>query len=97
MNQLLWGALFGLSVVTSAFFWKFWKRTRDRLFLAFSGGFGVLSVHWVALGIANPLSETRHYLYVLRFLAFALIIAGVVAKNRSGSTRSKPAPMKPGS
>lgn len=83
MNQFLWGALSILSTVAAVFFWKFWRRTRDPLFSAFTAGFGMLALHWIALGILNPSDETRHFLYVPRFLAFALILWGVVRKNRS--------------
>jgi hypothetical protein len=87
VNQFLWGASAALSVTAAAFFFRFWRRTRDVLFLAFAAGFSVLAVHWLALGMMNPASETRHYLYVIRFAAFALFTAGVVAKNRGSSAR----------
>lgn len=83
MNDFFWGALSALTGVAAVFFWKFWRRTRDQLFLALSAGFAVLALHWVALGLMSPTSETRHYWYVPRFLAFALILWGVIRKNRS--------------
>jgi hypothetical protein len=82
VNQFLWGATAALCAVAAVFFWRFWRKTREALFAAFSAGFAILAAHWAALGILNPSSETRHYLYVVRFIAFALIIAGVVSKNR---------------
>jgi len=85
MNQFIWGALAALSAVAAAFFWKFWKRTRDPLFRAMAFGFGILGLHWTGLGLFNPTTETRHGLYLVRFAAFALIIAGVVKKNRPSS------------
>lgn len=83
MNQFLWGALTALSFVATTFFWKFWQRTRDSVFLGLAAGFFLITVHWAALAIVTPNDETRHYLYVLRFLGFVVMIAGVVAKNRS--------------
>jgi hypothetical protein len=83
MNQFLWGMLAALTLVATAFFWKYWRRTRDGLFLGLSIGFGLLTVHWAALAMVNPSDETRHYLYIVRFLGFVVMIAGVVAKNRS--------------
>jgi hypothetical protein len=83
VNQFLWGVLATLSFVATAFFWKFWQRTKDGVFLGLGTGFFLLTVHWAALGVVNPSDETRHYLYVVRFLAFVVMIAGVVAKNRS--------------
>jgi hypothetical protein len=78
----MWGALAALCAVIAVFFLRFWRKTHDALFAAFSAGFAIFAAHWAGLGILNPTSETRHYLYVVRFLAFALIIAGVVSKNR---------------
>ena len=87
MNQFLWGALSSLCIVACLFFLSFWRRTKDRLFAALSAGFGLLALHWAGLGIVNPGSETRHYLYVVRFLAFAVIIWGVIDKNRATTPR----------
>jgi len=89
MNQVIWGGLASLSTVAAVFFGKFWRRTGDQLFLAFSAGFFVLALHWAALGILNPSSETRHYLYVPRFIAFALILWGVIKKNDAPAMRDK--------
>lgn len=94
MNQFLWGALSALSVVASAFFMKFWKRTSDPLFAAFAAGFAILAVHWASLGVVDPVSEARAYWYLPRFLAFALIVVGIVAKNRSEPLSRGPAPRR---
>src|SRR5688572_14700830 len=83
MNQFLWGVIAALSLVAAIFFWKYWRRTHDGLFLGLSVGFGLLMAHWSALAVVNPSDDTRHYLYIVRFLAFVVMIAGVVAKNRS--------------
>jgi hypothetical protein len=92
VNQVIWGASAALSVVAAVFFLKFWRRTRDGLFAAFAAGFAALALHWGALGVVNPGSETRHYLYVVRFVAFALFIAGIVDKNRRSAPPAPPAP-----
>jgi len=69
-----WGA--------AVFFLRYWRDTRDRLFLLFAIGMFVLSLNWVALEIVQPVAETRHLFYVIRLVAFACIIAGVWDKNR---------------
>ncbi len=88
MSLLLWGACAALSGVAGIFFWKFYLDARDRLFAMFAVAFWVLAVHWAALGIVNPATEERHYFYVLRLLAFLLIVADIVDKNH-GSLRSR--------
>jgi hypothetical protein len=69
-----WGA--------TVFFLRFWRVTRDRLFLFFAVGLFVLSLNWIALEIVQPVAETRHYFYVIRLFAFGCIIAGIWDKNR---------------
>ncbi|HVL85761.1 MAG TPA: DUF5985 family protein [Pseudonocardia sp.] len=83
MNLFLWGALAMASATVAVFFLRFWAHGRDRLFLFFALGFAAFALHWLGLGIVAPPVESRHYLYVLRLLAFLLILAGIVDKNRS--------------
>jgi hypothetical protein len=47
MSQFLWGALTASCWIVGACFLRFWKLTRDRLFLFLAGGFWMLSVNWV--------------------------------------------------
>ena len=87
MNLVLWGALAMSSWVAGLFFWKFWKESRDRLFLFFSLAFWVLSLNWFGLALIPDVAETRHYVYAVRLVAFLLIIVGIVDKNRRGNRR----------
>jgi hypothetical protein len=84
VRQFFWGALALAAWVAGLFFSRFWRLSRDRLFLLFSLAFWALAVHWAGLGILDPPLETTHYLYLLRLLAFVLIIAAIVDKNRRG-------------
>ena len=79
----LWGACAMASGTVAVYFLRFWVQGRDRLFLFFALAFAALALHWLGLGIVRPPEETRHYLYLLRLLAFLLITAGVVDKNRA--------------
>lgn len=83
MTLFLWGGCAIASAVIALFFWKFYKRARDRLLAMFSLAFASLAVHWVGLAVAQPQEDTRHWFYVLRLAAFLLIIAAVVDKNRA--------------
>lgn len=83
-HQFLWGALWMATWTAALFFVRFWTQSRDRLFLMFGLAFAMLGTHWLALALVNPGEETRHYLYVLRLVAYLLIIAGIVDKNRRG-------------
>lgn len=82
MNQFLWGALTMACTIAALFFLKFWSQTRDRLFAAFSAAFGVMALNWAILGLTPPSDEARHFVYGIRLAAFALIVVGVIDKNR---------------
>jgi hypothetical protein len=84
MNQFLSGLSAGLGLVIGLFFLKYWRATRERLFACLAAAFAALSVHWAALGLGDLRNETRHYVFLLRLLAFGLIMVGIADKNRSG-------------
>lgn len=79
MSEFLRGAVAACCLLAGLFFLRFWKLTRDRLFLLFSVAFWIFGLNWVLLTAGGPLSE---HLYVLRLLTFLLIAAAVVDKNR---------------
>ncbi len=83
MNRFFLGLLTALSATAAVFFLKFWKESKDRLFGFFSAAFGVLAVDWLVRALVNVQHESQHYLYLIRLLAFLLIIAGIADKNRS--------------
>ena len=85
MNQFLFGVLAAFAVTIALFFLKFLRESKDRLFGFFSAAFAVLAVDWTAHAIVVPRHESQHYLFLFRLLAFLLIIAGIIAKNRSRS------------
>ena len=68
--------------VCALFFLRFWRSTGDRLFGVFSAAFWLLAVQRLALAVLLPLEEWRTGLYVVRLLAFLLILAAIVDKNR---------------
>jgi len=82
MNPILGGALAMATWLASVFFFRFWRVTRDRLFLFFCLSFATLALNWLGLAWAPALSEAHEGVFLLRLLAFVLIIIGVVDKNR---------------
>jgi hypothetical protein len=80
--HFLWGALAMASWTAALFFLRFWRQSRDRLFFYFFSSFLVLSVSWLVLALSDPGLETRPYVYLVRLLAFCLMITGIVDKNR---------------
>ena len=68
--------------VAAVFFLRFWRHSRDGLFLSFSAAFALLSVSYVLLGTVAFATEWRVYIFVVRLLAFCLILYGIFDKNR---------------
>ncbi len=83
MHPFLLGALTIASWAIAVFFARFWRDSRDRLLLVFATAFVVLGVDFGMRAVWEPTGETRHYFFLIRLVAFVLLIAGIVDKNRS--------------
>ena len=81
MNGLLSGALIACYLTIALFFLRFWLASRDRLFGLFALAFSVLAVQRLALSITRGSVEDQTAFYVLRLIAFIIIIA-IIDKNR---------------
>ncbi len=86
MNILFFisGAIASSSVVISLYFLRLWRRERDRLFLVFSISFFLLFVERLIL-IGQPDFEVRPYVFLVRLLAFLLIVLAICDKNIGNS------------
>ena len=80
MQDLLLGAIAMASFVAGLFFLRFWKSTKDRFFLFFAIAFGIEAVNRVLLAVVN-FSEDVPFLYLIRLIAFGLILFAIVDKN----------------
>jgi hypothetical protein len=67
------------------FFLRFWKRTREQLFLAFAVAFLLLGIGQTILALASIPTEERGSIYLIRLAAFLLILFAVGWKNRKVS------------
>ena len=63
-------------------FLRFWRRTRDQLFLAFALAFGLLGTGQAIQALANIPTEERGAIYLIRLTAFLLILFAIFRKNR---------------
>lgn len=79
---LLIGATAMASLVVGLFFLRFWRQTRDQLFLWFAVAFATDAATRVLQGTTHFSDESEPFLYVPRLLTFALIILAIVQKNR---------------
>ena len=81
-NFLSGAVAFGF-VVCGLFFLRFWRRTREELFLAFALAFALLGASQAILALASIASEERGSIFLIRLVAFLLILVAIVRKNRS--------------
>ena len=85
IEGFLLGVIATSSVACGIFFLKFWRNTHDSLFLLFALAFLVEGINrTVFLSLPHP-NEGRPVIYVVRCLAFLLILAGIINKNRKQS------------
>ena len=88
MNDILIGGIATASIIAGLFFLRFWRSTGDRFFLFFAFSFWIEGAnrlvlwHWV-----GPNEDAPGY-YLIRIVAYGLIIAAIVDKNRA----RRPAP-----
>jgi hypothetical protein len=84
VGAMLAGAVALGYLATALFFFRFWARSRDQLFLCFSGAFTLLSLNQVLAGLYGAATEAGTVFYLLRLAAFVLIIFAILRKNASG-------------
>ena len=68
--------------VAGLYFLRFWRETRDRLFLIFAVSFWLLGIQRLTLLLSRETVEDHTGLYLLRLFAFLLILGAIVDKNR---------------
>jgi hypothetical protein len=81
-SQLLIGAIAAFSFVIGSFFMRFWRITRDRFFLLFGLSFWLEAGNRVLLGVLPAWGEDMPAYYLVRLLAYALILYAIIDKNR---------------
>ena len=82
LEPFLSGAVTAGFVIAGLFFLRFWKRTGDGLFMAFAIAFWLLGLNQALLALTNIPVEERSPLYLIRLVAFGLIIVSIWMKNR---------------
>lgn len=83
MKQFMLGAIMMCYLVAGLFFLRFWRDTHDRLFMMFSLAFWLLALNQLAFVFVVEGSDARSFVYLIRLLAFILILIAIADKNRS--------------
>ena len=85
MIEFLSGALTLGFVIIGFWFLRFWKRTRDHLFLSFAVAFWLFALNQL-LSFYLTLDRDIRYEYFLRVLGFIVILIGIARKNTRRKT-----------
>ncbi len=88
MNQFMQGAVVMACLTIGLFFLRFWRRSRERLFLFFAVAFCILGANWFALSFTRS-DEPNTGLYAVRLAAFLVILVGIWDKNRAVSSDAR--------
>lgn len=81
----LLGIIVTASLTAAAFFLKFWRQTRDGLFLAFAIAFFIEGFNRISFLFVDSPNEAGPTIYVVRLVAFLMIAGAIVRKNRRGA------------
>ena len=81
MNLFLLGAIAMGSAIAALLFLRFWRQSRDRLFLYFSASFLLEAVNRTLFAWNGAHSEEATLYYLVRLLAYGLILWAIVEKN----------------
>lgn len=87
--SFLAGAVTMGTFVAAMFFLRFWRRTRDRLFLAFAAAFTLLGLNQSLAWYLGAGDELTPFTYLLRVFGFVLILYAIVDKNLSSRRDSR--------
>lgn len=82
-NAFFCGFLMAACFVAALFFLRFWRQTRDRFFKAFALAFFMMGIERGILVALDVPDEVRSYVYVIRLIAFLVILAAIYDKNRA--------------
>ena len=82
ISDFLGGAASMGFAIAALLFLKFWHRTREGLFLAFAAAFLLLGINQALLTLIRIPLEERSSLYLIRLVAFTIIIGAFWWQNR---------------
>jgi hypothetical protein len=80
-EAFLVGVIAMASLTAGLFFLKFWRDTGDSFFLAFAASFTTESFYRGTILFLPKPNEGNHWLYMVRLLAYLLILFAIVRKN----------------
>lgn len=90
MYAFLSGAITMGFLTAGLFFFRFWRKTEDTLFIYFGVSFWLLAASQMMTIVIELPNDDQSWIYMLRLAAFVVLIIGIVGKNlarpRAGSS-----------
>lgn len=83
IRHFLSGAIFMGSMAIGVYFLRLWKTQRDLLFAFFAAAFWVFALERILMIVIQASEDQLPFVYMVRWLGFALILSGIVTKNLS--------------
>ena len=80
-HEFVSGAITMGFAIAGLFFLRFWVRTKDKLFLAFALAFWLLAINQGLVALSGIPREEQSWIYLIRLVAFTLIIGAIIHKN----------------
>jgi hypothetical protein len=81
VNLFLAGMVTAGFLASGLYFARFWARSRDSFFLAFTAAFWLLALNQMFVAVVHQPEVNEVWLYLMRVVAFLLIAAAIVRKN----------------
>lgn len=81
MEQFLLGAITMACAVAALLFFRFWRGSRDRLFLWFGLSFLIEAFNRAIFALGGAVYEQAQVYYLIRLLSYALILWAIIEKN----------------
>jgi hypothetical protein len=81
MNDVIAGAICMGSLLIALFFLRFWRDSRDRFFLYFAASFFIEGLHRLYSALHDGGAEDSPLHYLIRLLAYGLILWAILEKN----------------
>ncbi len=82
LETFLVGVIATASLASGLFFLRFWRDSGDSLFLAFGLAFFIEGLNRASVLALDHPNEGTPRIYIVRCIAFLIILAGIINKNR---------------
>jgi hypothetical protein len=87
VDGFLLGVIVTSSLVVAMFFFKFWRQTRDSLFIGFSVAFFIEACNRIAFLFVDSPTGDNPLIYTIRLISYLVILIAIAHKNREKRER----------